>query len=118
MSQVELGEEVDKPLLAIYQTIAELNDYFVYFQKKLNLNLGNAFDIDLIDWSLFAQQPYHTGSTDLDFARAEVGGLCDVGVEEPSILPWAFAALVVHREVKGVDKRRLAIDFGPLTYHQ
>lgn len=30
---------------------------------------------------------------------------------EDCISPWGAPALVVHREVKGVDKRRLAIDF-------
>ena len=53
--------------------------------------------------------------SDLAFCRSEVEGLRKCGVAEPCISPWGFAALIVHRQVHEEDKRRLAIDFGPLN---
>lgn len=49
------------------------------------------------------------------FTRQEVLGLQECHVAEECISPWGFPSLVVHRLVKGVDKRRLAIDFRPLN---
>ena len=34
---------------------------------------------------------------------------------EPTISPWAFPALCVHRYLNGVDKRRMCVDFRELN---
>lgn len=46
---------------------------------------------------------------------AEIEGLISCGIVEPCSSPWAFPALCVHRDIQGVDKRRMVVDFRELN---
>lgn len=94
---------------------AELDDCFAYTKAEMGVYKGESFDINLTDWTPFAASPYNMAPADLQFSREEVEGLMNCKVIEACISPWAFAALIVHRVVHGVDKRRMAIDFRPLN---
>lgn len=75
---------------------------------------GN-FDIELYDDEPVAFKPYKCSESDHAFMMSEVNGLIDCDIVEPTISPWAFPAICVHRELQGIDKRRMVVDFRELN---
>lgn len=47
--------------------------------------------------------------------KGEVDGLIDCDIVEPTLSPWAFPAICVHRNLNGIDKRRMVVDFRELN---
>jgi len=73
--KVEIGTGVAEYLSEIYQTTVELDDCFAYTKAEMGVYEGEAFDIELTDWTPYAAAPYHMPPGDLTFCRQEVSGL-------------------------------------------
>ena len=47
--------------------------------------------------------------------QSKIAGLIDCDIAEPTISPWGFPAICVHRMLNGVDKRHMVVDFRELN---
>lgn len=73
------------------------------------------FDIIVTDETPIAHKPYKASESDHEFMSGEVLGLIECGIAEPTISPWSFPAICVHRLLNGIDKRRMVVDFRDLN---
>jgi hypothetical protein len=91
-------------------------DYcLAYTKREMGKYVDSEFDIVLDDDTPVAYKPYKCSESDHNFMASEVAGLIDCDIVEPTISPWAFPAICVHRNLNGVDKRRMVVDFRELN---
>ena len=86
-----------------------------YTKREMGEYTDSKFDIVLTDDEPVAHKPYKCSESDHAFMAQEIAGLIDCDIIEPIISPWAFPAICVHRNLNGVDKRRMVVDFRDLN---